>query len=276
MKKLYLLNDLVFFDPEERSLVSVDATQVRKIILHSPASECLRLLLLHNGQPVSQKYLFDEVWEKKGAFVTVNTLYQNMGSIRKGLKAAGLPEDVIKTLPKTGFRISVTLSEVISDAGEAAVVADLALSDKGREKEVAEKKEASPLIVTRVSWGNYFSQVSQYRWLGYIAAILLLVFIWGSILKILPGDTSYYAGYRFAGTINGCDLYSSYPDDEKSIVLFTELMKKHPMQCQSKKITYMAINRMYEASSLLFCDQKITDKDVRCVSFVFISDKNEE
>ncbi|CAM3835688.1 winged helix-turn-helix domain-containing protein [Rahnella bruchi] len=275
MKKLYLLNDIVLFDPEERSLVQIDATKARKIILHSPASECLRLLLLHNDQPVSQRYLFGQVWEKNGAYVTVNTLYQNMGSIRKGLKIAGLSDDVIKTLPKIGFKISVNLSEIVSEAEQTATVADLKISGGECEKEATEKKEVSTANVTRVFQRGYYSFERKYRWLCGIAGILVIVFIWGCILKILPVDTSYYSAYRFAGTLNGCDLYSSYPDDEKSLALFSELMKKHPLQCHSKKITYMAINRMYEASSLLLCDQKITGNDARCVSFVFISDKNE-
>ncbi|RJT46148.1 winged helix-turn-helix domain-containing protein [Rahnella woolbedingensis] len=274
MKKLYLLNDIVLFDPEERSLVQIDAARARKIILHSPASECLRLLLLHNDQPVSQKYLFDQVWEKNGAFVTVNTLYQNKGLIRKGLKVAGLTDDVIKTLPKIGFKISVNLSEIVPEAEQTAAVTELNISGGECEKEAEEKKDVSLENVTVFPHG-YFSSEHKYRWGVGIAGIIVMIFIWGSIFKILPVDTSYYSAYRFSGTVNGCDIYSSYPDDEKNIALFSELMKKHPLQCHSKKITYMAINRMYEASSLLLCDQKITDNDARCVSFVFISDKNE-
>jgi DNA-binding winged helix-turn-helix (wHTH) protein len=104
MKTAWLINDVVLFEPDERRLCAIQNYPAQCIILHGPVNECLLQLLLHNGEVLSQRFLFDAVWGKQGAVVTTNALYQAIASVRKALKSAGLADDVIKTIPKAGFK----------------------------------------------------------------------------------------------------------------------------------------------------------------------------
>lgn len=270
MKKKFILNDTVIFEPEKNSLTSLHAMPVQKIILHTPASECLRQLLLHNDQVVSQKLLFEEVWEKNGAFVTVNTLYQNIVSVRKGLKAAGITEDVIKTLPKIGFKISVSVKEADS---EIAIPPpdDRSITEEDNSKNKNLDKEHS-----RQPWREKLLTVNKTLFLQVLIVIFIIFEIWGVLYEIYPAGRSYYTDYHFSGKVNGCQLYSSYPGDEKSRDMFLLLLSHQPVQCQPNSVAYMTVNRMYKVSSVILCDKSISEDDAQCKSFLFRGAQDEK
>ena len=104
MKKVFLINDTLLFEPDLRRLGPLEGYPNRAIMLHGPVNECLLLLLEHNDQVLTQRFLFASVWEKQGAIVSTNALYQTIASIRKALKSSGLDENIIKTIPKEGFK----------------------------------------------------------------------------------------------------------------------------------------------------------------------------
>jgi DNA-binding winged helix-turn-helix (wHTH) protein len=60
------------------------------IILNSPASRCLLLLIERIGSIVTQQEFLDIVWTKCGMQVSTNTFYQNISILRKGLKKRAL------------------------------------------------------------------------------------------------------------------------------------------------------------------------------------------
>ncbi|MFO6300240.1 winged helix-turn-helix domain-containing protein [Rahnella selenatireducens] len=274
MKKEFILNDAVRFEPEKNSLTSIHAKPVQKIILHTPASECLRQLLLHNNQVVSQKFLFEHVWEKNGAFVTVNTLYQNIGSVRKGLKLAGIAEDVVTTLPKIGFRISVSIKE--SDCETAIIPSEV--SEIETEGITENGMKASVKGGNNVHQPRFFvfAGVNKMFLLGFIIVVFVSVAMFNLYYQKYPTGRAYYAGYSSAGKVSGCELYSSYPGDKKSIELFSMLLSHRPIQCQPGSIAYMTVNRMYEVSSVIICDKAITENDAQCKSLLFSGVLNEK
>ncbi|MDC0726504.1 hypothetical protein POH93_14035 [Phytobacter diazotrophicus] len=74
MKTAWLINDVVLFEPDERRLCAIQNYPAQCIILHGPVNECLLQLLLHNGEVLSQRFLFDAVWGKQGRLSQL-TLY---------------------------------------------------------------------------------------------------------------------------------------------------------------------------------------------------------
>ena len=218
MKKVYLINEVVLFSPENCSLTPRKSWPSGRVTLHAPASECLHLLLTHAGQPVTQKQLFAETWEKKGVFVSTNTLYQSIASIRKGLKAAGLEDDIIRTLPKQGFQCNAIVQ--FGEPGEfipAAPVSE-AVVPTARPTEIATAS-------SRSYKPDYPVIASVLMTLAMISALLFWNQNSNSLLPI-----QYYP----AGQVERCELYSSWSGTDYSQAVFNELRSRYPINCAKK------------------------------------------
>lgn len=174
MKPVFLINHSVLFEPEKRRLYLLANYPERAVVLHAPVSECLLQLLEHNGQVMSQRDLFAAVWEKQGAVVTTNALYQTIASIRKALKTVGLAENMVQTVPKEGFKSVAhietgTLDDFITPAALEPVET---FPDTG--------SEFSPSVNHGVL---FFAVKSPGLWWGYY----LLFLVWRSFMKLTPG-----------------------------------------------------------------------------------------
>ena len=100
MKPVFLINHVVLFEPDKRRLCQRGSYPERAVVLHGPVSECLLQLLEHNGEVLSQRYLFAAVWEKQGAVVTTNALYQTIASIRKALRKVRISRSFLPKLTR--------------------------------------------------------------------------------------------------------------------------------------------------------------------------------
>lgn len=69
---LWIINDNIEFNPEMNRLASLSRPDLN-IILTTPASRCLRLLLENAPSVVSQQTFFQKVWEEDGMVVSANT-----------------------------------------------------------------------------------------------------------------------------------------------------------------------------------------------------------
>ncbi|UJL39955.1 winged helix-turn-helix domain-containing protein [Salmonella enterica subsp. enterica serovar Kentucky] len=101
---LWIINDNIEFNPEMNRPASLSRPDLN-IILTTPASRCLRLLLKTPLRRLTTNIL-SKVWEEDGMVVSANTLYQNISIIRRGLRTVGENEDtLIITVPRRGFQI---------------------------------------------------------------------------------------------------------------------------------------------------------------------------
>ena len=82
----WIINDNIEFWPEHRKLISVHNADLN-VVLTTPASRCLSLLLEAFPDVVAQQDFFTRVWEEEGMRVPTNTLYQNISIIRRGFRA---------------------------------------------------------------------------------------------------------------------------------------------------------------------------------------------
>lgn len=101
----WIINDNIEFWPEHRKLISVHNADLN-VVLTTPASRCLSLLLEAFPDVVAQQDFFTRVWEEEGMRVPTNTLYQNISIIRRGFRAVGdTTHSLIATVPRRGFKI---------------------------------------------------------------------------------------------------------------------------------------------------------------------------
>ncbi|AWH89007.1 winged helix-turn-helix domain-containing protein [Limnobaculum parvum] len=269
MNKIYIINETVCFDPEKHTL-SVYGQSGLEVNLHIPASQCLHQLLLHNGQTLSQQFLFEQVWEKNGVYVSSNTLYQNIALIRKAIKSVGLAEDVIKTLPKAGVKCIADVREIqnASIFPSPSVIPVDSKTQNTTSDNLIEKE-------TTIAAGNLSGKPNPFRWIYLLAAIIFICSS-GWVYLTQYHSNNIFEAYHPAGEVNGCNLFSSYNDAQKSALIFADLMKRKPFSCTPGSAVYMNVNRVYEKSSLVVCDKLIDSSNVRCESYVYIEANNEQ
>lgn len=266
MNTIFLINDSLLFDPDEHSLRPREGFAGSKVIIHTPASECLLLMLRHNHQVLTQRFLFEQVWEKHGAVVTTNALYQSITSLRKGLKSAGLAENIIKTVPKMGFKSIATVREgTISDflipveSAEPAPLTDEILPPK-RHEPAAQK--------TRII------EVFHSRWAYFIAGLAFILSCSVLYMQRIGGD-SFYSDYHYIGQVKGCSLYSSWSGEEKSISTFLLLDKRQPVICKTGTVAYLTLNYSQQGVSVLLCNSRIEYSNTQCQSYILRKDRYE-
>lgn len=76
-------------------------TQASNILLH-----LIRNKLNGNNDVISQDDLFNVGWGEKKKFVTISTFYQNILLLRKAFYELDGQSDVIKNIPKKGYKLS--------------------------------------------------------------------------------------------------------------------------------------------------------------------------
>ncbi|CAM7052132.1 OmpR/PhoB-type domain-containing protein [Enterobacter asburiae] len=256
MKSVFLINGLVLFEPEQRRLCPLSGYPERAVILHGPVSECLLLLLEHNGEVLTQRYLFSAVWEKQGAIVSTNALYQTIASIRKALKMAGLAENVVQTVPKAGFK---SIAHIQTGTVESFISLDVAAPES-----LPPESYIPPPCVTDSRF-PFFSKKIAY---GAASAVLFILSCTVLFQQLHVQDSGFKA-YQPIGNIAGCDVYSSWHDKIKSQGIYTALTKRYPIQCNAGGVAYMTINRFQDGTSVIVCDKLPDIAGAQCDSIMY-------
>lgn len=124
----YRINQLVDFLPEKNLLLSCNYNN--RHIIYGTSSRCFNILLRNAGNVVPHKQLYDAGWESLGKEVTPNTLYQTISELRKQLKAAGIQENIIETIPRRGWRLKKeTVINAVRITQSSAVFSPAPLSE---------------------------------------------------------------------------------------------------------------------------------------------------
>lgn len=139
--KLYLINRLVEFNPDDKSLAN--RLTGRSIQLQVPAALCLLYLITHRGNVVSQHALMEAGWGERNDITTPNTFYQAILTLRNALEDVGLSRDTVKTISRRGLTLAeaTTVEEIYTSgipgqsiaAGENTYVAST-LSEESKKR----------------------------------------------------------------------------------------------------------------------------------------------
>lgn len=272
MKKTFIINHSVRFDPRSRTLTPLERPE-NMVVLHTPASECLLLLLTHNGETLSHSFISEEVWVKKGNYSTTNSLYQNISAIRRGLKSVGLADDILKTIPKSGFEIYASIEEETLPSEPTHSLEDIA-----KESSTEKTKLNHDVIMNNVQPGKNIPRTLLDMSVKIYRLVLIIIFIAGSIFlyKELRLNSNFFSAYNHVGMIGQCDVYSSYSGKDRSTEAFNFLMKVSSFTCQEGEKAWLTFNADPRLASVVLCDHNIDNPLANCKSFVFSGDVNEK
>lgn len=268
MKKVFLINETLLFEPDLRRLGPLSGYPYRATTLHGPVSECLLLLLENNEKVVTQRTFFASVWEKQGTIVSTNALYQTISQIRKVLKSAGMEENIIKTLPKEGFK---SIAQVrVGELGEfiaPQITAPVFVSAE----ESVEPEPVSVITPEAQPKPSFFHSP-----LAFGLAGILFIISCSVLYSVMQVGKPWMVNYQSVGQVNGCALYSSWHENEKSREMFAALSKRFAIQCKPGGTAWMTVNFAQQGNTVIVCDRQPQDKNAQCDSIIYRQQNHED
>ncbi len=253
----FLINDLVVFSTEKKSLIPLNDTG-NTVSLNGPASECLTLLLKKNGKVIDQKEFFHEVWESKGQYVTTNTFYQNISVLRKAMKAVGINDEIIKTLPKLGIKFTGKV-EMISAEHE------LYNPSENSQADIDVSKEIEITISPNNNKRNTIGLITL-----LFIAFSILVF---TIMDNLKYKTNYLSLYESIGEINQCLVKAKGSDTTSYKSELISLFNQSGLICNKGQTAYITPNSLKNKGSIIICNPENNLES--CITYSFTESHHE-
>ncbi|WP_447877068.1 winged helix-turn-helix domain-containing protein [Serratia fonticola] len=275
MKEKYVINDTVLYTPDEHRLTPL-GRRGKETLLNTPVNRCLLLLLQNPGDVVRQETLLAEVWEKHGQYVTMNTLYQNILLLRRGMREAGVIISAIKTIPKVGVKFTGKVQLVEEDdnthaKSEPNIAAEEVPANRDAKDEAA--TISSDVPVERVSNdGIALENVSRRTVIGFLkenkgirfflpAACFIML---ASLFTIGPAESVlFYDTHDKIAELDQCSIYvvrgdkSVNPDEIKSF------MADRNLKCNSGEFLYITRAPRGGNIRFFFCRTE-SDGDIDC------------
>lgn len=107
---LFTINNIIKFRNNDGALW-IENIPDSEIILTITTSRLLNLLLSRNGQLITRDEILTKVWDAYGLKSSNNSLNKYISDLRKVFRDMGQSEEIIVTVPKTGFTFSATVHE---------------------------------------------------------------------------------------------------------------------------------------------------------------------
>lgn len=275
MNKSYLINNVVIFHSEEHRLVPVKGHNGVEASLNIPASRCLLLLIERKKTVVSKEDFFDKAWEQRGTYVTANTFYQNISLLRKALKSVGLPEEIIKTVPKRGLMLDedVVITPFTQEVGpDNSVITQ-------QQSETEQVSPPSPPLSSSATEGlastdKKSGHAYNYR-RGVIISTILFFAIVLTFTLLIKEPKKFLDSYRKSDEVNGCSLY--VPDKERDVTKYINFIKNNGIACNTNNsILFMTMDKSSEYTSIIRCDSTLITQDSQCDSKFYFRGQNEK
>lgn len=272
----WIINDNIKFSPENNQLVSLTKPELN-VILTTPASRCLILLLESSPGVVSQKDFFKKVWAEEGMIVPVNTLYQNISIIRRGLRTAGeTSESLVATVPRKGFQIdsNVKVTRVMTEEILAENPEDNATPEEDEEAQhVAQETPAADTPLTQTVQKK--RTLPLYR--RYILLLSMLIsFGLGVLLFQYPwfqhSEKDFFKTYNINRTENGCHFVSKNEDisSRGNFTKFKDMILQTGLDCKRYPWVYFPSSSSTPVLSALACHEPYEKQNNSgCVTLYF-------
>ena len=163
---MYLINQLVEFNPDNKSLVNRQTG--RAIQLQIPASLCFLYLITHASDIVSQNTLIKVGWGERNNVTTTNTFYQAILTLRNALADVGLPRDTVKTISRRGLALNENTQVEAITHPQSEVYQPPVIEDYAPPKIIA----PAPQQTTRGPWWYIIFST------GIVIATLIIWLVW--------------------------------------------------------------------------------------------------
>ena len=249
--QLYLINQLVEFNPDSKSLVNRQTG--RAIQLQLPASLCFLYLITHASDIVSQNTLMTIGWGERNNVTTTNTFYQAILTLRNALADVGLPRDTVKTISRRGLRLNentqvetITLQQ--SEVSPSPVIEEIT---------PAKIIPSTPQQTTQIPWFEVLFSASA------VIATLIIWLVWYQTRPVMPFSKFVQASMQTPSRQN-CKIY--YSPNEHDQQGYFNLMQLHPYLCENNKHVFLTGYSKVERIVAFVCD-----KDARVDANAFCS-----
>lgn len=267
----FVIADAVIFCPMENIFKSI-SNGVEFPILVS-ASECFLHLIKNHGVLITKGTLMQIGWEQYGLHVSDNTYYQNILTLRKGLRQCGIDCEVIKTVPRKGLLIPSSIKiiplssgvQVVQEAQEAqeaqevqgvqgvqdvqdvegvqANISTISSQDQIPARPV-EEIPAQTQVLTHHPESLRSKRIMHFAF-GILAFISL--FVGGGIFL----SESYSSMFHNIGNINGCRV--NINENRSTEDDFYKFNAKNPVSCQGDEVVYFSTFQFIPRVSVIKC-----------------------
>ncbi|WP_072017539.1 winged helix-turn-helix domain-containing protein [Erwinia typographi] len=272
MGRVYLINNTVEFHVDHHILISRKKIS-ESVILNTPASRCLLLLIQRQYSVISQDIFFNEVWSRYGAHVSANTFYQNISLLRRGLAKVGLGDEIVKTVPRKGLTLTdSTHVLVLSDEKLATQETDSTLS-----MGLAPLERLSMLAV---GFKNKLpsGRGACYRWsfknktqLFSLSAVIFLLVVTFFLLFSITSQKSYFSHYQLEKIVDRCIFLTEKSFSEQDRLF--DFLSENKIDCNAPyyKYYYLTSYRFTDRISLVKCSDDLNKSaSASCVSLYFL------
>lgn len=240
------------------------------VTLQNPANQCLAILLEKQPEIVNQDYLFHHVWEKNGLPTNANTLYQSISLIRKAFKAAGIEENIIKTVPRLGLTIPEYVhTQTVTEEDEKANQPSNIAAETSPDTAKAQQQNNDSTLPFDTPFTETLSQQTVLT--EPCQSLHIQHYIIGLLLFILAAIAAYWGFGRVQSNVfHEFSFYSSYKNcqiyilnNHKPLDHIERTISKMNIPCEKPSTIYYSNVRNSYRESLIQC------KNGNCISYYY-------
>ena len=258
MSNSILIDNQIIYNSYRSELFRLDMPE-NKVLLTSPANNCLSIIICHGYEITTREELFYEVWTKFNIPINTNTFYQNISLIRKALRQLGVSKEVLVTIPRKGISISsdVTISSYLDNP-----VIDIPVIENKIEKNtVVDIHKQRPSI----------KSVKAPLWTFLIAVSIF--FISAGLYHLISKNEYLFdalSDYKMSGKLMGCLFYLKNDAPYLSREKIDNEIKSIGISCnENERVYYDDLNTLAR-KSLLICSETKEKKEF-CRSIYIIN-----
>lgn len=251
---IIIINQTVCFSPEEHLIYPAGRKQ-DALSLNVPVSRCLALLLSRAGQVVSRQTFYAEVWENQGLYVTDNTFYQNISLLRKTLRAAGIHDNIIQTVPREGVRFTGTAEAAVSiPEDESGSVQDI----------IPPSSSDAHAAISSTRHRHFIISATSRKILSALAVISFLCGL-SFLLYSLPVQHDVFNSFSTLN-LSACRIHYYGPITEKEIPAF---LADGNVECKNNNEVFLTVNESHTRTAYTVCGS-YSPKSQACHSWLYI------
>ena len=280
----WIINDKIRFIPEEKKLISLAKPELH-VVLTRPASRCLELLLEASPDMVSQNDIFEKVWRDNAKTTPLNTLYQNISIIRRGLnEASETSESYITTVPRKGFRISSSIN-VVRESDENSGISEgeinsLYLPEAIDNTEEATREEdnalventATPVTLDPLPPVKKKNRRLQWALIPTGGAVLCVALYILASKMVHYSEPDFFSDYDIVREVDGCHFHSKNDDINSygNFSKFIKIVKDSKVNCEKYPWIYFLSSRTIPTLNAVACKKPFNDEKNRdCTTLIF-------
>lgn len=260
----YVINEKFYFDSDLNEIKNLENDIV--VQLHATASSCFHLLLERHGTIVPKEEIYDLVWHRYGLTVIDNTYYQMVLHLRKNIEKSGVPDSVIKTVPRKGLLIPAAIVVKVVSVNEP-IQEPVQILDKDL---LGDPQSSANIDNGNITKFNHKITIKNCMMIAIFFSISA-----GSIYCVFNGylklheEVWQWSDYHYIGMHDQCKIFIK---GERALLLSQSLLKDEAIKERCKTLPYLYITKhnAIKRESIIMCQHEVSSKKNKCISIYSI------